>query len=262
MRNFADVVTLSGGSGNDTIYSSGEASTLSGGSGKDSLYNEGVNAILLGGSDKDTLYNEGEHVTIAGGTGNDSISNKGKHIVYQFGTGDGKDTVVGFNDGDTVQITEGNYTSKKSGKNVIVSIGTDKLTLRDAADKTINFITSSDVTSASNSSLAKDIRGGTGNDSLWGGKGNDSLYGGAGDDTFIYTTNEGTNTIFDYSSGDMLQILNADGSAGSFKSSKFSGGDLTLTINGGGCVIFSGVSAGDKFNINNKTYTLGSKKLK
>lgn len=261
LRNFGDAVTLSGGKGNDTIYSSGEASTLSGGSGKDSLSNEGVNAVIRGGADKDTIHNEGDHVTISGGTGNDSINNNGgKHIVYQFGTGDGKDTVLGFNDGDTVQITEGSYTYKKSGNNIIVSVGTDKLTLRNAADKTINFTTSSDVTGASDS-LAKDIRGGTGNDSLWGGKGNDSLYGGGGDDTFIYRPNEGTDTIFDYSSGDMLQILNADGSEGSFKSSKFSGSDLTLKINGGGSVIFKNVSAGDTFNINNKTYTPGNKKL-
>lgn len=280
LRNFGDAVTLSGGKGNDTIYSSGEASTLSGGSGKDSLSNEGVNAVIRGGADKDTIHNEGDHVTISGGTGNDSINNNGgKHIVYQFGAGDGKDTVSGFNDGDTVQITKGSYTYKTSGKNVIVSVGTGRLTLQNTADKVINFVKSSDTTIKSDS-LAKVMRGGTGNDylkggkgkdklygnkgndTLWGGKENDSLWGGDGNDTFIYQAGEGKDTIFDYSSGDILQILNADGSYGSFKNSKYSGGDLTLTINGGGSVIFNGVSAGDKFNINNKTYTLGSKKLK
>ena len=49
---------------------------------------------------------------------------------------------------------------------------------------------------------------------------------------------------------------------GSFKSSKFSGGALTLTINGGGTVIFDGVAKGDKFNINGKTYTISGSKLK
>lgn len=91
--------------------------------------------------------------------------------------------------------------------------------------------------------------GSKGNDSLWGGKGNDSLWCDTGKDTFIYTANEGTDKIFDYKIGDMLQILNADGSKGAFKSSKFSGGDLTLTINGGGKIIFDDVASSTRFNI-------------
>ena len=38
--------------------------------------------------------------------------------------------------------------------------------------------------------------------------------------------------------------------------------DATVSVDGGGSVIFNGVSTGDKFNISNKTYTLGNKKLK
>lgn len=140
---------LSGGNGNDTIYSSGEAATLSGDAGKDIFYNEGVKAYVIGGASSDIIYNEGDHVTIAGGTGNDSINNNGgKHIVYQFGTGDGKDTVVGFNDGDTVQITAGKSSSKKSGDDVVVSVGKNTLTLKDAVGKTINYITAKGKTTS------------------------------------------------------------------------------------------------------------------
>ena len=106
------------------------------------------------------------------------------------------------------------------------------------------------------------LNGGAGKDSLWGGAGDDTLYGGDGKDTFIYKPGEGTDTIFDYQSGDMLKILNADGSDGSFKKSKFSGGVLTLTINGGGSVIFENVSAGDTVKINSKAYTISGNKLK
>lgn len=56
--------------------------------------------------------------------------------------------------------------------------------------------------------------GSANNNSLNGVSGNDTLYGGDGDDIFIYKPNEGTNKIMDYNSGDMLQILKADGSAG------------------------------------------------
>lgn len=99
------------------------------------------------------------------------------------------------------------------------------------------------------------------NDS-WGDAVNDTLYGGDGNDVFIYMPGKGIDRIMDYESGDMLKILNADGSeGGSFKSSKFSGGDLTLTINGGGKVIFDCVSKGDKFNINGTTYKISGSKL-
>ena len=147
--NFGDSSYLSGGKNNDTIYSSGAAATLSGDAGKDIFYNEGVKAYVNGGASSDIIYNEGDHVTIAGGTGNDSINNNGgKHIVYQFGTGDGKDTVVGFNDGDTVQITAGKSSSKKGGDDVVVSVGKNTLTLKDAVGKTINYITAKGKTTS------------------------------------------------------------------------------------------------------------------
>ncbi len=100
------------------------------------------------------------------------------------------------------------------------------------------------------------LRGGAGKDSLWGGAGDDSLYGGDGNDTFIYKANEGTDTIFDYTSGDMLQIVD-----GTFDNSKYSKGTLTLTI-GDGSVIFKNVTTSTKFNINGTTYKVSGSKLK
>ena len=60
----------------------------------------------------------------------------------------------------------------------------------------------------------------------------------------------------------MLKILDADGSAGKYKSSKFSGGNLTLTIQGGGKVIFKDVTSSDTFNINGTTHRISGSKLK
>ena len=60
-----------------------------------------------------------------------------------------------------------------------------------------------------------------------------------------------------------MKILNKDGTkGGSFKKANFSGGDLTLTINGGGKIVFDNVSEGDTFNINGKKYTVSGKTLK
>ena len=90
---------------------------------------------------------------------------------------------------------------------------------------------------------------------------NVSILGGAGNDLFVYNANEGTDRIYDWESGDTLKILNTDGSNGSFKSFKYSGGDLTLTITGGGKVIFDNVSKSDKFKINGTTYKISGTKL-
>ncbi|MBR0288442.1 MAG: hypothetical protein IJQ82_05635, partial [Selenomonadaceae bacterium] len=107
------------------------------------------------------------------------------------------------------------------------------------------------------------IYGQNGNDTLWGGAGNDTLYGGSGKDTFIYKPGEGTDTIFDYQSGDMLQILKSNGSTGgSFTKSSFSSGKLALTVSGGGKIVFDNVNATDTFNINGATYKISGKTLK
>lgn len=66
------------------------------------------------------------------------------------------------------------------------------------------------------------------------GAGDDTLYGQNGDDVFIYKPNEGKDKIMDFAAGDMLKILNADGSAGSFTNSSFKSGNLTLAVSGGG----------------------------
>ncbi|MBR0062446.1 MAG: hypothetical protein IJP68_13310 [Selenomonadaceae bacterium] len=61
----------------------------------------------------------------------------------------------------------------------------------------------------------------------------------------------------------MLKILKSNGkSGGKFTSSKFSGGTLSLTISGGGSVLFDGVAKGDTFNINGTTYKISGSKLK
>ena len=110
---------------------------------------------------------------------------------------------------------------------------------------------------------ADKIYGGSGKDTLWGDAGNDSLYGGDGNDIFIYKPGEGTDTIFDYASGDMLKILKTNGKdGGTFTKGTFSKGNLTLAISGGGSVIFDGVSKGDIININGTNHTINGKTFK
>ncbi|MBQ6296833.1 MAG: calcium-binding protein [Selenomonadaceae bacterium] len=153
IANYGSKALIYGMSGNDSIYSAGIEVTIEGGEGKDTIINEGVKVYLVGGAGNDSISNYGNHITIAGSGGNDYIVNfndddneGGKDITYEFGAGDGKDTVVGFNDGDTIQITSGSYKTSKSGSDVVVKVGSSTLTLKDAAGKNINFISESGET--------------------------------------------------------------------------------------------------------------------
>ena len=79
---------------------------------------------------------------------------------------------------------------------------------------------------------------------------------------FYYQAGSGTDTIFDYQSGDMLKILKSNGAAGGkYKKSSFSNGTLALTILGGGSVIFENVTASTNFNINGTSYKISGSKL-
>lgn len=109
--------------------------------------------------------------------------------------------------------------------------------------------------------------GGRGKDSLWGdegddtligGKGNDMLWGDEGADTFIFQSGSGKDRIEDYNfeEGDILTILDKKGEAGDFKKATFKNETLTLSINGGGKVLFGDVYENTSININGKVRTV------
>lgn len=188
------------------------------------------------------------------------LSNAGDYS-FSIATGnyDGK-TFTGNTEADFISNTGSNININSGGGNdYIKSSGSNVVTDGGAGADTILSGRSNDSLSggAGNDSLS----GGAGSDTLWGGTGNDTLTGGSGSDVFIYRPNEGKDTISDYASGELLQILNADGSAGTFSGSSFSGGKLTLTIQGGGSLIFNNVSANTSFNINGTTHTISGGRL-
>ena len=70
------------------------------------------------------------------------------------------------------------------------------------------------------------------------------------------------NKYEELNSGDMLQILKSNSAAGGkFTSSKFSDGTLSLTISGGGSVLFDNVTTSTDFNINGTSYKISGSKL-
>ena len=360
INNLGDFVTINGGAGENIIfngsefYSGGKKVSILGGADKDTITNcAGSYVTIQAGSGNDSIknihtvnydnYNQTtkkydtietlypENVTIYGGAGNDTIENDGSKTLFVYNSGDGKDLIQGFNETSTLKIVGDTYTQKTSGKDIIFTVGSGSITLKNAKGKTLKIdgtekniwnlsgttatygtskkilITIAGVKSLSGVSLKNKtvtfkasalnknisvngsgyefnfaegndsikvsgggckisggagndtISGGKGNDTLWGGAGNDTLLGGAGNDTFIYKPNEGTDHIKDYASGDILQILKADGSKGGYTKAAFVNNKLTLTISGGGSVIFDNVSAGDKININGTNFVVKNK---
>ncbi len=291
-------VKITGNDKANKIFAGNNGSTLNGGKGKDTLTGGNGTDIFVhettGGSDVIVNYAVGDVLSIVGGAVTDA-SLKGSDVILKIG--DDKITVKGAS-GTEITISEDGTTKFISG-GVIYNSAKTSATLPasfkstgeiEFADTVKNIDASSAKkavnVSAGNSGatilggLGKDtLTGGTGNDSIFGGngkdtltggdgndtlnggKGNDSLWGGSGTDTFLYTAGTGTDTICDYASGELLQILDANGDTTTFTKATFSGTKLTLNVNGGGKVVFGNVTDTTTFNINGTSYNVSGKTL-
>jgi Ca2+-binding RTX toxin-like protein len=136
--------TVSGGDGNDTIFTGSANDSIGGGNGADSINAGGGSDYVIGNSDNDIVY---------GGSGDDTLTGSaGKDIMYG---GDGNDRVAGTGSPDRI-FGEG---------------GDDRLYGDDGDDRL-------------DGGGGKDrLYGGEGNDYMEGGSSNDRLYGQAGNDT-------------------------------------------------------------------------------
>lgn len=164
-------VTISGGNGNDTIENRGYDVKINAGAGNDSVWTDVLSsygssnyrsATVNGGEGNDTLKVRDNQTSLNGGAGNDLISvyssgwenntlqgGKGNDIIYGGGSnifvyadGDGNDTIYYAYSGDTIQIAANNgYTSKKSGNDLIIKVGSGKMTFKDGANKSFNIST-------------------------------------------------------------------------------------------------------------------------
>ena len=196
-------------------------------SGNDSIYDYG-----------DNYYNVSEYAKINAGKGNDLISLQSASNLIQYTSGDGNDKIFGFRDDSTLSIDGGAYSTKKSGDDIIVTVGKGKITLEGAAnlskvnikgtkatltvtDKTkspvtvgsyVENVNASKRTTAVNitgNDLANKITGGAGNDSLFGQNGNDSLVGGDGKD--ILSGGAGNDSLWGNAGADIFYYAKGDG---------------------------------------------------
>ena len=101
-----------------------------GGSGK--LVNTGKAATLKGSSGKDTLI---------GGSGNDTLTGGKGADVFVYKRSSGKDVITDYTaNTDKISITGGgSYSAKVSGNNVILTVGSGTLTIKNGKGKSLNI---------------------------------------------------------------------------------------------------------------------------
>ena len=260
VNNNGEYVTITGSAGNDLFYNyDGDHSTLSGSAGKDTIYN-GYSwwVSIVGGAGDDSIVNEnGDYSTLSGGTGDDIIdlTSSTEMNLIEYTLGDGNDTISGFNETDTLNISESEYTSSKSVNDVVVNVGTNSIKLLNAATlSSVKIMTTKDggkiVTltegddTYNNSIEAATIAALDGNDVIYNSSRNSnvSISGGMGNDSI---SNHSSNAVLEGNDGD--DTINSYG--GSF--SKLDGGD-------GHDYIANGINADDYSYGDNSTIVGGS----
>ena len=168
VNNLGESVTINTGAGNDSVNNDGDSVTINTGAGNDSVENEFVFSVTINtGDGNDSIRNYGSSVTISGGKGNDYIynncyrkddgsiyyytDNDGSNVVFNYNSGDGKDIIYGFKDNSTLSIGGGSYSSKKSGDDIIFTVGNGKISLIGAASLSAVNIVGNETVAETNS---------------------------------------------------------------------------------------------------------------
>ena len=285
---------VDGSYGDDFIVAYGEDHTIYGGADSDKIFVSSSNDVALSGNKiygdagvdyimlNDTANNSGaiEINVINGGLDDDMIilDDTKKSVIIEYASGDGNDIIFGYDSNDEIRLTDNsNYTTIKSGNDVIVKVDNGLMLLSDAVDKKINiknYVAPIDMTYGNNykevtldshykgkftnfnpnvkkidatkvnnrieifgNEKDNSIHGGNKSDTIYGGKGNDKLYGGFGDDIFVYNDGDGDDTIYDYAEGQDKIKINK-----SIKSTKVSwlGADFVFKLGNGKITVKDG----------------------
>ena len=134
--------SIFGGSGNDQISIYDKDSTIYGGTGKDFINVVGTANEIFGDADDDKFYiaNGANNNTLSGDTGDDFIVmlEEAKNIVIKYASGDGNDTIYGFNEDDSLKISD-SYKTTVDGNHLKLMVGESSILLVNMAGKNINI---------------------------------------------------------------------------------------------------------------------------
>ena len=95
--------------------------------------NSNANSIV-GGKGADTLI---------GGKGNDTLTGGNGKDVFVYNNGDGNDVITDYSSSDKIKIVASSYSTLESGDDIVVQVGSGKITLKDAIGEDLNITRSS-----------------------------------------------------------------------------------------------------------------------
>ena len=216
-------MTMTGGTGNDSLVGGDLADSLSGGDGNDTLGGSAGDDTLIGGSGNDRLGGFNGNDSLVGEAGNDTLFGEGGTDSLDGGLGD--DNLDGGIGDDSLDGGLGNdYIFGDSGEDELIGgDGTDVLDGSAGNDR---------------------LNGGAGADQIYGARGNDTLTGGADNDTFHFgsadaaptdlsAADSGVDTITDFAANDVLSFnisaLGMTNNVALVKLATLSSGGATLT---------------------------------
>ena len=242
--------------------------TIYSGSGKDTLYGKDGNDYLAGNAGNDKLYGQNGDDTLWGGTGNDTLKGGDGDDIFIYSAG--KDVITDYVESeDKISIGAAIDNASLNGSDVVFSVGTGTLKVKDARGQKLTLINSEGnetetiiggliVTNGTPSQLAIDstietvdastrttavkITGNALDNYILGGLGKDSLYGDEGSDTLNGGT--GADKLYGQNGDDLLF-----GGAGNDSLWGGDGADTFLYINGDGKDVISGFDNDDMLQI-------------
>ena len=145
--------TIYGGAGNDKIYGGESNDSILGDAGNDRLYGQGGNDKLYGGAGDDKLYGGAGNDSLWGGVGNDSLCGNSGADTFFYSSGDGKDTIVGFDNNDTLTLDGLTFTSSYKNEVLTLNVKGGSVTLKDFTATTFHI--NDDTYKISGSKLVK-----------------------------------------------------------------------------------------------------------
>lgn len=194
-------VSLTGGSGNDTLTAAGFTGnvTLDGGAGDDLLQGGNGNDSLVGSTGNDSIDGESGNDLILGSEGSDTLNGDDGNDRVDGGAGSGdqvsggfgNDVLLGGTGSDDLLIESASVATLILTGTSLTGLGSDSISGFEGAQ--LRGGAGSNLIDASRFAFSTTLWGGTGNDSLFGGAksdvlngegGNDALMGGIGDDLF------------------------------------------------------------------------------
>ncbi len=131
-------INIIGNSADNSIKAGKGADTINGGNGKDTIFGGADNDSLYGGNDNDKLLGDAGNDTLNGGRGNDTLTGGAGNDVFIYEGGN--DVITDYTAGqDKIRISSGKISKTTySGKDVIFTIGSGTLTVKNSKGKKIS----------------------------------------------------------------------------------------------------------------------------